>query len=120
MNEPTLFDYAPTQGSVRSTDPQTSIDAARSMTGRVLCDQQELVLRALGHIDCTAYEVWLRLQDEPARPKENVISRRLTDLRMAGMLELTGTTRPGSSNRGQQVHRVTDKGREFLRDRSAA
>lgn len=115
-----LLDVPATRGASRAADPRTSVDAARSMSGQVLRDQQALVLRGLGHIDCTAYEVWLRLQDDPARPKENVISKRLGELVAAGMLEPTGRTRPGSSHREQKVYAITQRGREFLRDRSAA
>lgn len=103
MNQPTLFDAPATRGASRRTDPQTSRDAGRSMSGDVLRQQQALVLRGLGHIDCTAYEVWLRLQDEPSRPKENVISKRLGELVDAGMVEPTGSTRPGSSHREQKA-----------------
>lgn len=115
-----LFDYATTRGASRATDPWTSVEAARSMSGPVLRDQQVLVLRGLGHLDCTAYEVWLRLQDDPCRPKENVVSKRLGELVDAGMLRPTGKTRPGSSHREQKVYELTEQGREWLRDRSAA
>ena len=115
-----LFDAPASRGASRSDGPQTSRDAGRSIAGDVLRSQQSLVLRGLGHIDCTAYEVWLRLQDEPSRPKENVVSKRLGELVDAGMLRPTGKTRPGSSSREQKVYELTDKGREFIRERGAA
>lgn len=119
-----LFSTPATRGASRQSDPWTSRDAGRSMAGDVLPAQQELVLRGFGHIDSTAYEVWLRLQDNPSCPKENVISRRMGELRDVGYLRLTGKTRPGSSRRAQQVHELTEKGREWaaqlLADRGVA
>lgn len=116
MTQGTLFESLATRGSSRRSDPQTSVDAGRSMEGH-LRDQQSLVLRYLGHLDMTAYEVWLRMRDEPAQPKENVVSKRLGELVDAGMLRLTGQTRPGSSSREQRVYAVTDKGAAWLRER---
>lgn len=115
MPEQMTFGFVPTRGAARRTDPQTSHDAAASLAGDVLRYQQALVLRYLGHVDCTAYEVWLRMQDDSRRPKENVVSKRLGELVAAGMLEVTDKTRPGSSHRHQQVYVLTDQGREWLR-----
>ena len=83
------------------------------MSGPVLRDQQALVLSAVGYA-ATAFEVWERLTARGHRVKENVCSKRLSELRDLGMVRLTGMTRPGSSARRQQVFAVTDEGREVL------
>ena len=120
-----LFQYAATRGASRCSDPATSRDAGRSMSGAHLKMQQGDVLRAARRVggDFTAYEVWGELERTfTRRPdgsvvgpvKENVVSKRLGELRDLGLVELTGATRPGCSHRQQQVHRCTDAGREAL------
>lgn len=116
-----LFGAPATRGASRRSDPHTSRDAGRSMSGDVLRDQQALVLGALSwHEDATAFELWgdlwqRFLPGHPRGPKENVVARRLTELHEMGLIRLTGDTRPGSSSRRQQVWEITDKGREVLR-----
>lgn len=110
MSQPTLFDAPATRGASRQSDPATSREAARSVSGTVLRDQQALVLSAVGYA-ATAYEVWERLSARGHRVKENVCSKRLGELRELGMVRLTGMTRPGSSSRPQQVFALTDEGR---------
>lgn len=116
------FDAPATRGASRASDPATSREAGRSMQGKALKQQQEDVLRAARRTgrDFTAYEVWSYMERTfTRRPdgsvvgpiKENVISKRLGELRDLGLMRLTGTTRPGSSYRGQQVHAVTEAGR---------
>lgn len=118
--QPSLFDAPATRGASRASDPQTSRDAARSMSGEVLRDQQALVLGALAwHEDATAFELWgdlwqRFLPGHPRGPKENVICKRLGELAEMGMVARTGDTRPGSSHRHQMVWRITDKGREAV------
>lgn len=88
------------------------------MSGDVLRDQQALVLSAfLPQPTACAYEVWLRLRHrmDDRAPKENVISKRLSELAERGMLRLTKQTRPGSSARQQQVYEATDAGLTYLR-----
>lgn len=109
----TLFDYAATQGASRRSDPATSRDAGRSVSGPVLREQQGRVLAGLVSLgDATAWELTGWLNCGAVCPvKENVVSKRLTELRENGWARLTGETRPGSSHRLQQVHAVTDAGR---------
>jgi DNA-binding PadR family transcriptional regulator len=91
------------------------------MSGQVLRDQQYLVLSAfLPQPTANAYEVWVRLNRRTgSAPKENVISKRLSELAEAGMVKLTRYKRTGSSSREQQVYEATDRGLEYLRMRVA-
>lgn len=112
------FNAPATRGASRRSDPRTSVDAGRSLEGQPLRDQQALVLGAVVQMgDATAFELWEHLYARfiagyPRSPKENVIARRLTELRELGMVRLTGETRPGSSHRKQQVWAVTEAGRQ--------
>lgn len=113
---PTLFDAPATRGASRASDPSTSRDAARSMGGHILRDQQRQVLCAVvdvcrHHDGATAYEVWQQLD---GAVKENVIGKRLGELRERGMVRLTSAHRPGSSHRMQQVHALTEAARDLL------
>lgn len=114
-----LFAAPATRGASRSTDPQTSRDAGRSMSGAVLGDQQMQVLGAIG-VDATAYEIAECLWARGSRIQQNVVARRLTDLRENGWVRLTGETRPGSSARQQLVFAVTAAGRDVLAAREVA
>ena len=119
MAQPRLFDSQPTRGASRVSDPQTSRDAGRSMSGHVLRDQQRLVLTALADCcrvrgDGNAWEVWQSLTSRGRLVKENVISKRLGELRSLGLVRVAGAPRPGSSHRKQLVFVVTDKGRDWL------
>lgn len=123
--QPSLFDAPAERGASRQTDPVTSRGAGRSMSGEVLKDQQALVLGAIATLarwgrTCTAWELWCYFEtnfvtvsgEAPLRtPKENVISKRLGELRELGMVRETGETRPGSSHRHQMVFTLTDAGR---------
>src|SRR5690554_4664785 len=116
---PTLFEAPATRGASRKTDPATSREAARSMSGHVLRDQQRLVLTGLADCcrvrgDGNAWEVWQTLTARGRVVKENVISKRLGELRSLGLVRVAGAPRPGSSHRKQLVFVVTDKGREWL------
>lgn len=118
-----LLDVPATRGASRKSDPATSREAGRSMSGHVLRDQQARVLGPFGPLGtATAYEVtgWLNVGSVFAPIKENVVSKRLGELVELGMLLRTGETRPGSSSRAQKVYTLTVAGREYLRDRSAA
>jgi DNA-binding PadR family transcriptional regulator len=107
-------------GSSRWSDPATSVAAGQSVADNVLRDQQALVLHVLDVFarhgdDATAYELWRFLTEQGNRIKENVVAKRLTELRAKGWVRLTDETRPGSSHRHQQVHAITDAGRERWR-----
>lgn len=112
MSQPTLFDAPVTRGASRQSDPQTSRDAGRSVSGHVLRDQQRRVLAAVVRLgDATAWDVvsWLM-----SPMQQNVASKRLGELAEMGAVELTGATREGSSRRSLQVWRATDAGRDAL------
>ena len=98
-----------TYGTSRSTDPQTSHDAGRSLFGSILRDQQRLVLGAVAHLGtATAWEVHSKVC---TLVQQNVVAKRLGELVTLGMVRPTGATRPGSSQRQQIVYEATDAGR---------
>lgn len=106
-----LFEYGVTRGASRGTDPQTSVDAGRSMSGRILRDQQALVLRAVEWLEyATAWEVHCHLG---YRVQQNVCAKRLGELHELGLVRREGT-RPGSSGRSLTIWAVTDAGRAAL------
>ena len=111
MTQPSLFDAPATRGASRASDPRTSRDAGRSMTGQVLRDQQALVLGCVGST-ATAWEITTTLLRRGHRVQQNVVAKRLSELRELGLVRLTGGTRPGSSHRHQQVYALTERGRE--------
>jgi DNA-binding PadR family transcriptional regulator len=90
------------------------------MTGPVLRDQQKLVLVGvrLNGGNATAYEVTLALARAAGPIQQSVASKRLGELVERGMVRLTGTTRPGISQRRQRVYEVTPAGRAYLAGRS--
>lgn len=107
-----LFDAPVRSGAHRHSDRQSSVDAARSMSGDVLNKQQLLILTRLSWVpDANAYEVSKALS---FRVQPNVVSRRFDDLELMGMAERTGTKREGSSKRMGDVWRCTRKGHQWL------
>jgi hypothetical protein len=93
---------------VRATDPDTSRDAALAIEAR-LNPQCARVYRAITEIDsrnggqgATSHDIVLRLAygSEPV-PDQNVIARRCTDLRDAGLVSDLGDRRMGG--RGQPL-----------------
>lgn len=102
-----------TSGSHRKNSRQSSVDAARSMSGEVLNNQQRLVLTRLSWvIDANAYEVAKALQ---FTVQQNVVARRFDDLEAMGLAERTETKRAGGSKRQIDVWRCTSKGLGWLR-----
>jgi len=107
-----LFDYAASRGASRGTDPQTSRDAAHSMSGPVLRAQQALVLGAVEWLKyATAWEIHCHLG---YRVQQNVCAKRLGELAELGLVRRGKGTRPGSSGRSLTVWAVTDAGRAAL------
>src|SRR5690554_2491050 len=118
MVEPTLFDAPATRGSSRRSDPATSRDAGRSISGPVLRDQQRHVLNFASRFRTfTAWEVWKANHDDALCPKENVISKRLGELVDLRMIRDTADTRPGSSCRQQKVYALTPMGSAWVEGR---
>lgn len=105
ITAPTLFD-APLPDPVRPGDPDTSHDAAASITDG-LSAQRRSVFDAVCDVErhnrhrvgATAYEVQAVLAYTGHAPQQSVIARRLTDLRDLGLVADSGVRRPGSSGR---------------------
>lgn len=94
---------APTKGTARKADPETSRQAAQSMHGDHLADRQQEVLDALVRLGGRG-----TLDDVVAITgrERGSTSRRLTDLSQAGVIRRTWETRPGRSGRPQTVWAV--------------
>ena len=116
MTDLTLFDSDP--GAAlgpsrtprwRASDPATSRKAAESLDPDTLAREQRRVLRAIVMHEGRA------IRDQIAShlsADRSCVSRRITDLCAAGLVEDSGTTRPGVSGRQQTEWALTDKGRE--------
>ncbi len=121
MSQLDLFTAPVTQGSHRKRSRQTSVDAARSMSGDVLTNQQREVLEVVAANPChgaTAYEIATQLGYQ-----QNVVARRCTDLGEMGFAQRRSgfygeeevfMSRPGSSGRQCDVWFATDKGLSWL------
>lgn len=82
------------------------------MEGPVLRAQQQLVLAAVDWLaTATAWEIHCHLG---YRVQQNVVAKRLGELRDIGLVRWTGETRPGCSHREQLVYEATEQGREAL------
>jgi hypothetical protein len=109
----------------RRTDPSTSTDAAKAMSGHVLTALQRDVLAAVLDLHdrlcrgANASEVQVWLNEHGRFVETNSVGSRFNELREALLLRQDGE-RPGLSGRSQQVFFPTDAGREWMRDRSAA
>lgn len=121
MAQPSLFDAPATRGASRRREPQTSREAARSMSGHVLRDQQAFVLRVLASLADPANE-WKATAAEVARfalvkhyrpLQQNVAAKRLGELREKGLVREQGT-RPGWTGRPCICFALTAAGREWL------
>lgn len=114
----------PEHARFRRDGGATQRAAGESLRGGDLTNLQRLVLAAVldlhakGCAGANASEVQVHL--EPTRFVEtNSIDSRFNELRQKGYLRQSGD-RPGLSGKSQQVHYPTDKGREWMADRSAA
>lgn len=104
------------QGAHRKRDRQTSVDAARSMLGDHLTNQQDLVLTRLSwKVDANAYELACELGYQ-----QSVVARRLTDLWELGLADRNGIKRQGGTGRFGDCWQITEAGRKWLADRNAA
>lgn len=120
MNQLGLFDAPITRGGTRKTSRQTSVDAARTMSGVILRDQQRKVLQVVEACayGATAFEVAVQLGLQ-----QNVMAKRLSELGEMGLTfrrtgqigsETVCESRPGGSGRRCDVWRVTGTGRARL------
>lgn len=88
----------------RNSDPKTSHVAAKSVRGDRVSELQGLVLSALSALgNGTSEEVARHLNVDLQS-----ITPRFAPMNRAGMIELTGDTRPGISGRSRQVWRVKE------------
>lgn len=103
MNPPTLFDGL----HARPGDPETAKDAAEAIRP-VLAPECARVLESLKHYahGATAWQIVRDLADFGVHRDQNVVARRLTDLRDAGLVVDSGVRRPGRSGRSLIVWTV--------------
>ena len=107
MNAPTLFDAPETQGRSRKSDPQTSVDAAKTVK---VGSQRHRLLSEMRHGPVTA-DYMAAIYPEIHRSSW---STRLGGLVKDGLVEQSGTTRHHPLGLKVLVYRLTDKGREAL------
>lgn len=97
MNAPTLFDGL----HVRADDPDTSRAAADSIRPVLGLECQRVldVVKLDSWGGATAWEVVRNLALHGIERDQNVVARRLSDLRDAGLVVDSGLRRPGRSSR---------------------
>jgi len=98
-----LWDATP---HVRSSDPDTSIDAARH-AGEVAGRHMKVILAALRRnpAGLTSQELELELKSTETPLSYWQITKRVSDLRISGEIEDSGERRPTTSNRQAAVWR---------------
>ena len=89
--------------TVRTTDPETSHAAARTLTRAGT--MRRTLLEVFGAADCTAEEAGVRAGYTAA----DGAWKRVSDLRVARLIEETGATRRASTGRQQRVMRITPR-----------
>jgi hypothetical protein len=96
----------------RATDPSTSLNAAVELTDKATMMRNLLYAYRNDMTDggLTAEEACAAA----SYTAEDGAWKRVSDLKAAGWIEPTGTTRPGLSGRAQAVCRITDTGRQAL------
>lgn len=102
--------FPPEPAYARRTDPETSKEAAESMTDDRLTGLQMKALTALGSAGGSA------INDEIVAHSDedwNTITPRMAPLERKGMVERNGK-RPGSKTKQQTIWRITPKGRRVL------
>lgn len=105
MNAPTLFDAPETQGRSRKSDPQTSVDAAKTVKAGT---QRALLLdwlRLARHHGVTADE----MQDHYPHIHRSTWATRLSGMARDGLVYVR-TTHPNRAGRRVQVFCLTEKG----------
>lgn len=99
----------------RESDPETSHAATREIRVKA-GSQRAYLLRAFAKYPEDG------LTDEQAAINDGHVSmyseyaKRCSELRDGGFIEPTGETRPGMSGQARIVSRITDKGRDWLRE----
>jgi hypothetical protein len=105
----TLFDPA---NAARTSDPPTSHAAARQLDPSKVeasCNRYLRVIAAAKERGATRDDVADAVDARGA--EDRALSRRLTDLHQAGLIEASGRTRPSHSQREQIVWVLTGPGR---------
>jgi len=106
----------------RATDPDTSQEAAASLTPEKLRKSQLRVLRCLRHFGRTGAideEIIKWLDRRSWGMSRSGTQTRRKELQDAGLVEYTGQKKMKRSGRRSRVHRITAKGLEFLQDYEA-
>lgn len=112
----------PTDARARTDDPDTSQEAAASITPEKLRESQLRVLRVFlcfgsaGGIDEDVLDFFATVG---VRVTRSGTQTRRCELQRAGLVEYTGEKRRKKTGRRARVHRITEKGREFLFVRGA-
>lgn len=101
----------PRPGAVGRNNPQTAIDAARSVAPRT-GTQRWRTLHALADAadGLTAFEA----ADVLGHRRPHVIGTRLIELRESGLVERNGATRPTDTGHQAEVYVITDLGRRVI------
>lgn len=109
-------DDLPLLAYARSTDPETSQDAAKELKVTRLMRLVLLVLE-VGDVDDQGMN-WQQVSEHPIMKRNNVdrqsVSPRFKPLRKAGYIE-TLQRRVKGYKKAQQCHRITDAGRAALK-----
>lgn len=104
----------------RESDPATSHTATREI--RVKAGSQRAhLLKAFGYWPysrdgATDEEAMMHAFKNGWVNPSSEYAKRCSELRDGGFIEPTGETRPGTSGQARIVSRITDKGRDWLRD----
>ncbi len=98
----TLFDTEPS-GRVRHSDPQTSVDAARGITGRT---ELEILAHFEKHDEWDGGWTAQELCDDLDHIYGPTLVSALTRLHKAGVVRATGVTRPSRRGREQIAWRL--------------
>lgn len=77
-------------------NPQTSIDAFKSVNGKMLAEHYQKILRALNGLKLAIYE---EIAIECGFPDKNQVSRRLKELEGMELVYKPGTKKPTSTGR---------------------
>lgn len=120
LDQPSLFDKTdPRVIPSRKSDPDTSHTAARNIVVKA-GTQRAYLLQAFDRARLDGKD---GLTDEHAMMWTNGLahphseySKRCSELREAGLIEPTGETRNGSSGQARMVSRITERGRQWIRD----
>lgn len=107
----------PEGARARTDDPDTSHEAAESITPEKLRKSQLRVLTALSHFgERGAYDeqVFDYLERLGFKATRSGTRTRRGELQRAGLVECTGRKERKQTGRRSRVHRITERGKDFL------